>query len=130
MVGDKSAPSSDGVKRFSVEQLRSILTRVHLIGVAKSFDQAIRQVLPAGIELLRELTRFPFVGPRVVPLLARIDQTDRFHFELSELIRVCSALNDERLSYWVTGGWGIDVLAGCQTRRHSDLDFALDSPII
>ena len=27
---------------------------------------------------------------------------------------------------WIAGGWGVDVLVGCQTRIHSDLDLAVD----
>jgi lincosamide nucleotidyltransferase A/C/D/E len=108
-------------------KLRSTLTRMHLIGLARYIDKSLREVALVGVQFLRRATRLPLVGPALVPLLARIDQRDRFQFEMAELLRVCSTLSDERLPYWVTGGWGIDVLVGCQTRRHADLDFALDS---
>ena len=127
MVDHASASSHDESKRIGVNRLRSTLTTMHLIGLARLVDRSGRRVVFTGTDLLRKLTRLPLIGPRLVPLLARIDRRDHFHFELTELVRVCSALSDARLPYWVTGGWGIDVLIGCQTRRHADLDFALDS---
>jgi 2'-5' RNA ligase len=38
---------------------------------------------------------------------------------------VCTALSDEHVPYWVAGGWGLDALVGCQTRRHRDLDLVV-----
>jgi 2'-5' RNA ligase len=35
-------------------------------------------------------------------------------------------LREQDLAYWVAGGWGLDILVGCETRRHGDLDFVLD----
>lgn len=31
------------------------------------------------------------------------------------------------MSYWLDGGWGIDVLAGKQTRSHRDVDIDFDA---
>jgi Aminoglycoside-2''-adenylyltransferase len=35
------------------------------------------------------------------------------------------ALFDERLPWWVAGGWAIDLAVGRQTRPHDDLDIAV-----
>ncbi|MGA7834738.1 MAG: 2'-5' RNA ligase family protein [Acidimicrobiales bacterium] len=109
------------------ERLRSALTRIHLIGPARLTDRTVRRLTSGGLYLLGESTRIPLVGTRLVPLLARLDHRDRFNFEFAELVRVCDALRSEGLSFWITGGWGIDALVGSQTRRHGDLDIALDS---
>ena len=44
----------------------------------------------------------------------------------AEVLRVLAALHTGDLRAWVAGGWGVDALAGRQTRVHRDLDLALD----
>jgi lincosamide nucleotidyltransferase A/C/D/E len=44
----------------------------------------------------------------------------------AEVLRVLAALEAPGLRTWVAGGWGVDALAGRQTRFHRDLDLALD----
>jgi len=39
---------------------------------------------------------------------------------------VLAALDTSGFRAWVAGGWGVDALAGRQTRAHRDLDLALD----
>ncbi len=126
MVDDASPSIVDENGRNHIDQLRSTLTKLHLIGIARFIDRLARQLIFKSIYLLRKLARFPLIGPGLDPLLARVDRRDRLHFELAELLRVCHALSDEDLAYWVAGGWGLDVLVGCETRRHGDLDFVLD----
>ena len=124
---DRETPSSNGAdNRSREEQLRAILARLHLMALARSVDRTGRRLHFVGVNLLRKLARLPLVGPGIDPLLARLDNRDRLHFDLVEVLRVCAALNEEQLAFWITGGWGLDALAGCETRRHSDLDFALD----
>ncbi|MGD0055959.1 MAG: 2'-5' RNA ligase family protein, partial [Acidimicrobiales bacterium] len=126
MADRPSASSVGGTGRRSKSQLRAILTRCHLIGVARLIDRAARRVAIAGVNVLNKFTRLPLVGTYLNPLVARLEKGDRLYFDQAELIRVCSALNDAHLPFWVTGGWGLDVLVSCETRRHDDLDFALD----
>src|SRR3954467_1767547 len=45
----------------------------------------------------------------------------------AEVLRVLRALERARCRAWVAGGWGVDALAGRQTRPHRDLDLALDA---
>jgi lincosamide nucleotidyltransferase A/C/D/E len=42
-----------------------------------------------------------------------------------EVIRIIELLECEQVSVWVDGGWGVDALAGMQTRPHDDLDIAV-----
>ncbi|MDX6325937.1 MAG: lincosamide nucleotidyltransferase [Nocardioidaceae bacterium] len=46
--------------------------------------------------------------------------------QLSEVLRVLEALEGEDIPTWVGGGWGVDALAGRQTREHRDLDVLVD----
>ncbi|MHB1568751.1 MAG: nucleotidyltransferase domain-containing protein, partial [Solirubrobacteraceae bacterium] len=99
--------------------------RVHLIGAARFVDRVVRRLTFSGVKLLRALARARFVGTAIDPLLDRVGRHDRLHFEQSELLRVCSSLNDVGLPYWLAGGWGLDAIVGSETRRHHDLDFVV-----
>lgn len=44
-----------------------------------------------------------------------------------EVIQVLNTLDEARVRHWVAGGWGVAALAGRQTRRHRDLDLAVDA---
>ena len=44
-----------------------------------------------------------------------------------EVHRVLDALEAAGARVWVEGGWGIDALAGRETREHDDLDLAVDT---
>lgn len=46
---------------------------------------------------------------------------------LEEVRTVLAELADAGCRVWVAGGWGIDALAGHQTRAHRDLDLAVDA---
>src|SRR4051794_40112845 len=45
----------------------------------------------------------------------------------AEVLRVLRALEQAGCRAWVGGGWGVDALAGRQTRPHRDVDLALDA---
>jgi lincosamide nucleotidyltransferase A/C/D/E len=45
----------------------------------------------------------------------------------AEVHRVLDALASAGCPAWVGGGWGVDALVGRQTRRHRDLDLAVDA---
>jgi lincosamide nucleotidyltransferase A/C/D/E len=42
------------------------------------------------------------------------------------VLRILDLLTAAELQGWVAGGWGIDALAGRETRRHYDLDLVID----
>ncbi len=56
------------------------------------------------------------------PLRARL----RGSMNADEVLRILDALEDNAVTYWLSGGWGVDALAGRQTRPHDDLDIAID----
>jgi lincosamide nucleotidyltransferase A/C/D/E len=44
-----------------------------------------------------------------------------------EVVRIVGCLEASAVAVFVFGGWGVDALAGKQTRRHLDLDLAYDA---
>ncbi len=45
----------------------------------------------------------------------------------AEVVAVLDALAAAGCPAWLEGGWGVDALAGRQTRAHRDLDLAVDA---
>ncbi len=113
--GRRSAAGAAGPTRSA----REVLAKLRLSGTA-------RTVLIRFEHLLIRCSGLPLVGRRAGALLGQLQHRVRQVFDLDELVRVCSSLDEERLRYWVAGGWGLDLLAGCETRRHADLDLCLD----
>ncbi len=105
------APSERSVERM--------LTTLHLAGHARSALVSLEQ-------LLVQCRRLPVVGRFADAQLAAIHRRLRHVFGPDELLRVCAALDEEEVRYFVGGGWGLDLLAGCQTRLHGDLDLCLE----
>ena len=46
---------------------------------------------------------------------------------VADVLAVLDALERAGCRVWVGGGWGVDALAGRQTRPHRDLDLAVDA---
>lgn len=44
-----------------------------------------------------------------------------------DLVTVINMLENAGITYWIDGGWGVDLLAGKQTRDHRDIDVNFDS---
>jgi lincosamide nucleotidyltransferase A/C/D/E len=44
----------------------------------------------------------------------------------ADVLEVLEALRGAGVEVWLDGGWGVDALAGRETRAHSDVDLALD----
>lgn len=130
MVSRTSLSPIDDALRGEKRSLRETLKRLHLLTLARTVHRVLRFparfLLFIGINVLLLLGRLPGVGPSVDSLLERIDRRLRHTMDLSEVLRVCAALESAQLPFWVAGGWGLDILAGCQTRRHGDLDIALN----
>jgi 2'-5' RNA ligase len=42
------------------------------------------------------------------------------------VLKIADALDEAGVRYWIRGGWGVDALAGRQTRAHEDLDIVID----
>ena len=58
-------------------------------------------------------TRDPELVERCMPLI--------------QLLRVLDVIESTGCRYWLEGGWGIDALAGGQTRDHRDVDIDFDA---
>lgn len=46
---------------------------------------------------------------------------------IQDLMSVIKILEDSGIAYWIDGGWGVDILAGKQTRSHRDIDVDFDA---
>ena len=46
--------------------------------------------------------------------------------EVRDVLEILGALTRAEVRWWLAGGWGVDALAGVQTRRHKDLDLVLE----
>ncbi len=44
--------------------------------------------------------------------------------------RLYDWLEEAGVEVWVDGGWAVDALLGAQTRRHADLDLALETRLV
>lgn len=44
-----------------------------------------------------------------------------------DLMTVIRLLERAEITYWIDGGWGVDILAGKQTRTHRDIDVNFDA---
>lgn len=44
-----------------------------------------------------------------------------------DLLTVIKILEEASITYWIDGGWGIDILVGKQTRTHRDIDIDFDA---
>lgn len=45
----------------------------------------------------------------------------------ADLLTVIDMLESQSITYWLDGGWGVDILAGKQTRAHRDIDIDFDA---
>lgn len=46
---------------------------------------------------------------------------------IEDLITIINFLENAGIIYWIDGGWGVDILAGKQTRVHRDIDINFDA---
>lgn len=46
---------------------------------------------------------------------------------VEDLMTVIKIMEEANITYWVDGGWGVDILAGKQTRPHRDIDIDYDA---
>ena len=44
-----------------------------------------------------------------------------------DLLTVIDLIESTGIKYWIDGGWGVDLLAGQQTRNHRDIDIDFDA---
>lgn len=44
-----------------------------------------------------------------------------------DLLKILQILKNSNIKFWLDGGWGVDVLAGKQSRSHRDIDIDFDA---
>ena len=44
-----------------------------------------------------------------------------------DLMTVINLFENAGITYWIDGGWGVDILAGKQSRHHRDIDINFDA---
>jgi len=67
------------------------------------------------------IERSPLAPALTVPVIQRL-KARVTHMPASRVLGVLDRLAAADVPVWVAGGWGVDALAGHQTRRHYDLD--------
>jgi lincosamide nucleotidyltransferase A/C/D/E len=60
------------------------------------------------------------------PLVRRIRARFARPMGPGDVLEVVDALAQAGVRSWIAGGWGLDALAGAQTRSHKDLDLVVD----
>lgn len=101
--------------------IRSHLRRIRALGRGVSQDPrgAVRSAL-------EELAGLRVVGGFAEMAIRRLRAHQPGVFPLGEVLRVLDATEAAGVTCWLGGGWGVDALAGGQTRVHGDLDLVLD----
>lgn len=46
---------------------------------------------------------------------------------IEDLMTIIKLLEEANITYWIDGGWGVDILAGKQSRPHRDIDIDFDA---
>ena len=67
-------------------------------------------------------------APRWSPLrlLAGVCASIRGEIKAADVVRILEVVEAGGVRCWLAGGWGVDALAGRQTRHHDDLDLVID----
>jgi lincosamide nucleotidyltransferase A/C/D/E len=78
--------------------------------------------------LARALSHAIAAAPRRSPLRVFAPLRSRLKGEVTadRLVAIFDTLEGHGVRCWLAGGWGIDALAGSQSRRHDDVDVLVD----
>lgn len=74
-------------------------------------------------------SRRPRANPRAVSLEVEVPRSAGMFqdVEADDVVSLLARLSAEDVRAWVAGGWAVDALLGRPTRRHHDLDLAVDA---
>jgi lincosamide nucleotidyltransferase A/C/D/E len=78
-------------------------------------DPGYRRLKRSRVSALLSSPPLRWLRRRMIPGMGAIDVAD-----------VLDILDDAGVPCWLVGGWGVDALVGYQTRRHADVDVALE----
>lgn len=95
----------------------------HVSALGRGVSQDPRGAVRSALE---ELAGVRVVGGLAEIAIRRLRAHQPGVFPLAEVLRVLDATEAAGVPCWLAGGWGVDALAGGQTRVHGDLDLVLD----
>ncbi|MGH9088892.1 MAG: nucleotidyltransferase domain-containing protein [Acidimicrobiales bacterium] len=77
--------------------------------------------------MARRLSHRIAAAPDRTPLrlLAPLRSRLRGEVDVDRLLEILDVLDGAGIAHWLAGGWGVDALAGHQTRRHDDADLVI-----
>ncbi len=84
----------------------------------------IRTILRSGA---RSFARLPLAKDFFQSEFVRQLRKRFYRITPDALASIATALDDSGVRWWVTGGWGVDLLLGRQTRPHNDVDIWIDA---
>jgi lincosamide nucleotidyltransferase A/C/D/E len=85
-----------------------------------------RRVLPVARRVYARLEAGPLRRALEVAPVQRLRRRWQRGIALDDLLEIAAVLDAAGGRWWLAGGWGVDALAGRQTRPHGDLDLVLD----
>jgi lincosamide nucleotidyltransferase A/C/D/E len=97
---------------------RSVIGRIY------GFVKSRRQLDAAAVWISRRVRESPPTS-RLNVVLGPLRARFRGEMPGADMLAVVHALEAEGVRFWVAGGWGVDLLSGCRSRRHDDLDIVL-----
>jgi len=89
-----------------------------------TFLKGHRVLDAAAVWVSRRVREAP-PSSRLNVLLGPLRSRFRGEMTADSMLAVVDALQAAGIRFWIAGGWGVDVLAGSQARRHDDLDVLL-----
>lgn len=84
----------------------------------------IRSVVRRAV---RSFARLPFANELFRSEFVRQIRKRFYRISPDNLAAIATALDTSGVRWWVTGGWGVDLLLGRQTRPHNDVDIWIDA---
>ncbi len=84
----------------------------------------VRTILRSGA---RSFARLPAANDLFRSEFVRQIRKRFYRISPDNLAAIATALDDSGVRWWVTGGWGVDLLLGRQTRPHNDADIWIDA---
>ncbi len=93
-------------------------------GFLYRFTKSHRAFDAVAVWVSRRVRESPPSSPLNV-VLGPVRARFRGQMRVDDVLGVVEALQSEGVRFWIAGGWGVDLLAGSQTRRHDDLDVVL-----
>jgi lincosamide nucleotidyltransferase A/C/D/E len=120
---ESGAPSDDAEETNRAGLTRTTTSTAHMR--LRWFVKSGRKSQLAGYWLrraVRESSPASLLNVVVRPFWGRLGGGE---MTADHVLEAVGTLEAEGLRFWVAGGWGVDLLNGSPTRKHSDLDIVL-----